>query len=177
MSVHAMNEFNSAGPIDIVRGRLTADDDVRLWEAALSLLTVEFLRHLDEQPRARDCVFQVGVCSHWVRPHQTRWTAGGGFAYPEGYQNSLPAFDWYVLLSYQESRWLNLEKLPSKRSMIFRAAIPARTAKHAQAVIHTKWSNSECSVFYGFRKKGDIWSCVAASDQEHEGLIAPVVEN
>lgn len=159
-----------AKALEAIANKLAPTDDRALWEASLSLLFEEFLRGAQEQRKTQP-VFQIGLCSRWVRPHQTRWTAGGGFAYPEGYQNSLPELDWYILFNHEDGRWIPLAKPPGKRSVIFRVAIPARTAKHAQAAIHTKWSTSERPVFYGFRKKDGVWDCVATSDARTQGPV------
>jgi len=32
----------------------------------------------------------VGACSHWVRPHNSRWNAAGGFVCPDGYKILFP---------------------------------------------------------------------------------------
>jgi hypothetical protein len=171
MNTYTNKAHDLAGPLEVVRGRLTLYDDPDFWEAALTVLAQEFVQRFSEERGTRRSVLQIGPCSHWVRPHQTRWTAAGGFAYPEGYQNSLPAFDWYALLGFQASRWVPLEKLPSKRSVVFRAALPVRTARHKQAAIHTKWSISEQPVFYGFRNVDGTWRCVAVSDEQLEGPV------
>ena len=57
---------------------LGEDDDPELWRAALSYTLAE----IEPGPRVP---VEVGRCSHWLRPHRSRWTAGGGFACPTGY--------------------------------------------------------------------------------------------
>ena len=64
--------------------RLTVEDDPALWEQVLKTLagdasTIKPVKH------GSPLYAEVGVCSHWLRPHQSRWTAAGGFAYPTGY--------------------------------------------------------------------------------------------
>ena len=52
---------------------LDEDDDPELWQVALDRILTEF----EKEP---NLLVEVGRCSHWLRPHQARWTAGGGFA-------------------------------------------------------------------------------------------------
>ncbi|MHB8640658.1 MAG: hypothetical protein ACYDBL_12775 [Candidatus Acidiferrales bacterium] len=155
---------------EAVFGKLDAEDDPVLWRAALTVLKDEFLAQYKEG-RGRNWVFAVGRCSHWVRPSQSRWTAAGGFAFPEGYRNSHPEFDWSVIFRLQERRWLALEKFSGKRQTSFRAAVPARTARHKQAAVHAKWSNAQGPVFYGFRNQNGHWKCVAVSDERLRGPV------
>lgn len=129
--------------------------------------------------KKQEVFLQIGACSHWQRPHQTRWTASGGFAWPEGYlqksedhvKNSwgpigsgLPEFDWFVLLHWDnaEQEWqVVAPKFFGKKRVVFRAALPTRTARHPQAAVHTIWipgtpanaAKKEVR-FYGFRKRG-----------------------
>jgi hypothetical protein len=77
--------------LDAISEKLTVEDDSRLWETALTVSTDLFLRR-----------------------HESRWTAAGGFAWPEGYRNSLPEPDWTVMLSYRDSRWKPIQKLPER---------------------------------------------------------------
>jgi hypothetical protein len=132
---------------------------------------------------------QIGACSHWRRPHQHRWTAAGGFAWPDGYlqkyedhtKNSwgpigggLPELDWFVLIHWngEEKKWQIVEpKFSGKKKLVFRAAFPTRTGRHQQAAIHTIWipgtpdqPDKQATKFYGFRKKEQSWECVAASN-------------
>ena len=156
---------------ETVRGRLTTEDDLKLWETALTVLVDEFLQRYEREAKNRTWVFLVGACSHWVRPNQDRWTAAGGFASPEGYQDSLPKLDWSVMLGYSNQRWTPLRKLPGKNKVVFRVALPARTARHKQAAVHTKWSTVQEQVLYGFRNIEGTWKCVAASDEREQGSI------
>jgi hypothetical protein len=112
----------------------------------------------------------VGACSHWLRPHQTRWTKAGGFAYPEGYRNYKPEFDWKVILLFRDKQWVPVVRLPGKGLTFFSVIIPSRTARHRQAVIYTRWHPGE-EVLYGFRKLDGKWQCVAASDEDARGRV------
>ena len=165
------NMENSKPILETVRGNLTAGDDLGLWENVLNVLADEFLQRYDRVAKNRTWVLLVGACSHWVRPHNSCWNAAGGFIYPEGYQNSLPQLDWFVVLSYSNRCWTPLRKLPGKNLIVFRAAIPARSADHKQAAVHTKWSNIQDPILYGFRNVEGTWKCVAASDELTQGNV------
>ena len=156
---------------EAVRKNLHSDDDPRLWNAALGVLVDEFLQQRTARARNRDCVLTLGACRHWVRPHQSRWNAAGGFAWPEGYRNSTPELDWKVIFARSDGRWESLEKLPGKKLVVLTVAIPARTAKHGQAAIHTRWSTSQEPVLFGFRKIQGAWECVAISDEAENGKL------
>ena len=87
---------------------MATDDEPGLW--------VEILRAAAEDAsllRMRTGSSQyaiVGRCSHWARPHQSRWTAAGGFSVPldygdgEGYLGALPNLDWNVTLEFDPNQ-------------------------------------------------------------------------
>src|SRR6266849_5108978 len=88
--------------------RLTAEDDPALWGQVLKTLA-EDASTLETVNNGSPLYAEVGVCSHWLRPHQSRWTAAGGFAYPIGYGDGdggglpvarvgLPRLDWSIVL-------------------------------------------------------------------------------
>jgi hypothetical protein len=158
-----------------VRDKLSTEDDPLLWEAVLTILANEFLRRYENESDSRSWYFLFGACSHWVRPHNSRWNAAGGFVFPEGYQNGVPELDWTVITLRDGQSWRQANKLSSKRQIVFRAAIPSRSARHQQAVVHTKWSISQDPVLYGFRKLDGPWRCVAASDERSQGKILEYV--
>jgi len=158
-------------PFEAVEAKLAADDDRGFWRAALSVLTEEFVQRHAEESTNRDWAIVLGACSHWVRPHQTRWTAVGGFAYPGGYKESLPELDWSLILVFRDRQWIPVSKLPGKKLKLFRVALPSRTARHNQAAVHTHWSPGNETVLFGFRKLNQKWACVAASDEKYRGRI------
>lgn len=158
-------------PFEVVEAKLGAEDDPLLWKSVLSVLTGEFLQQYNEEANKKDWAVVVGACSRWLSPNQTRWTAAGGFAFPEGYREFLPEFDWSVTFLFRAQQWTPLTKLPGKRLQVFRVAIPARTARHKQAAIHTRWFPGEERVLYGFRNLDGNWICVAASDEKSKGRI------
>ena len=164
-----------ASPIAL-KERLSAEDDPALWEQVLKVLA-EDASILEPVAGGSQLYAEVGVCSHWLRPHQTRWTAAGGFAWPVGYggtrfsRTGLPLLDWSVTLQFNPALigWVIPEKLPTKRSISVRVAIPSRTTRHRQAAVHTLWpprtldAKRERTVFYGFRNLNGVWELKACS--------------
>jgi hypothetical protein len=157
-------------PFEIVEAKLGETDDRLFWQTALSVLTDEFLQRCNDKATKRSCIV-IGTCSHWVRPHNSCWKAGGGFAFPAGYRDSLPELDWSLTLVSRDNHWDPVDKLPGKRLMVFRVAIPTRTTRHKQAAIHTRWLPGEGTILYGFRNLDGKWHCVAASDEATRGRI------
>jgi hypothetical protein len=145
-------------------GRLDEDDDPELWQVALDHILGEF-------EKEHYALVEVGRCSHWLRPHQARWTANGGFAWPTGYGNghggysrlALPQFDWSVVLRWTESTWEPIKRKSIRHSI--RVTIPSRTKRHQQAAVHTVWhtGKEKETIFYGFRKRHKGWVCTASS--------------
>lgn len=172
-----------------VTKRLTTEDDASFWATAFDALISDIEALYPEKNQKQEVFLQIGACSHWLRPHQHRWTASGGFAWPEGYlqkntdhtKNSwgpigsgLPELDWFVLVYWNRDKneWeLVPPKFFGKNKLVFRAALPTRTARHSQAAIHTIWiprapqrEDEKVVRFYGFRKRNkNEWACVAAS--------------
>jgi hypothetical protein len=80
---------------------LEKDDHAELWRVALD-------QFLTEVRKKTHITVEVGRCSHWLRPHQSQWTADGGFAWACGYRcgsgghhySALPQFDWSVVLRW-----------------------------------------------------------------------------
>ncbi len=153
---------------------LGAEDDPALWSVVVNTVfhDAELLCGSVGPGRV---LTQLGRCSHWLRPHQTRWTADGGFAWPTGYAGSqhsrsgLPEFDWFAQWEWRpdSNTWSVSEGEPGPRQCVFRVAIPARTHRHGQAAVHTCWLPSSparprapLTQFYGFRKQPQ-WQCTA----------------
>jgi hypothetical protein len=174
--------------LEAISPHLTANDDVNLWNAAYETIVAD-IETLYPEKGKNEVFLQIGACSHWLRPHQMTWTAGGGFAWPEGYlqkyrdhiKNSwgpigsgLPELDWFVLAHWNSAKeeWeMVIPKLFGKKKLVFRVAIPTRSLRHMQAAIHTVWipgspedTHKKVTRFYGFRKKDESWKCVAASN-------------
>jgi len=162
---------NRTIPLNLIEAKLGKEDDPLFWKSALSVLADEFLQRYVEEGKRRERVIVVGACSHWVRPHNSCWTATGGFAVPEGYKDSMPEFDWSMTLVFREQQWTPVQKLPGKNVKVFRVSIPTRTARHKQAAIHTRWLPGDETVLYGFRNLNGEWRCVAASDEVSRGRL------
>jgi len=158
-----------------LRERLSVEDDPALWEEVLKVLA-EDTSILGPVIVGSQLYAEVGLCSHWLRPHQTRWSAAGGFAWPVGYgggfsRTGLPRFDWSVTLQFNLAPigWVIPEKLPTKRSISIRVAVPSRTTRHRQAAVHTVWpprtldAKRERTVFYGLRNLNGAWELKACS--------------
>jgi len=165
------------GLFDAIANKLTAEDDRDFWRIALTVLADEFLQKYGCESKTRNWIVLVGACSHWIRPHQTRWTAAGGFAWPEGYKNFSPELDWSAIFCFQNQKWEPVEKFSRKRQIVFCVAIPTRSARHRQAAVHTKWLTSQTPVLYGFRKLDGHWKCVAASDERLRGRVSAVSDS
>jgi len=159
--------------LEAIASKLTAEDDCDFWEIALAVVTDEFIQRHDEHSKSGDWVLMIGACSHWLRPHQNRWIAAGGFAAPMGYQNFMPEFDWSLLFVFRAGRWTHVKKLPKRRLKLLRIAVPTRTTRHKQAAIHTRWLPGSEEVLYGFRNIDGNWECLAASDEKARGHIRP----
>jgi hypothetical protein len=162
---------------DLILSHLTAEDDKDFWSTAVTVLLHDVATDLENARPKTDIYAQIGACSHWLRPHQTRWTTAGGFAWPSGYGASdysrlgVPEFDWFVLLrrDFETQSWQPVHKLAGKRHLIFRVALPTRTTRHPQAAIHTIWlprrpsdGQQKALRIYGFRKIDGVWQCVAS---------------
>lgn len=156
----------------------TTEADPDFWRTAVSVLMRDAEFIIDEQPSGCDSFLQIGVCSHWLRPHQTRWTADGGFAWPSGYsgrgysRTGLPEFDWNVPLYWHPKQrvWRPTKhaRMPKKRRFVLRAALPARTTRHQQAVVNAIWIHGtpqkplkKPMTIYGFRKQEETWDLTA----------------
>ena len=161
---------------DVIKERLSADDDPALWEQVLHVLA-EDASMIESIKDGSRFYIQVGRCSHWLRPHQTRWTAAGGFAWPTGYgdggygfsRTGLPSFDWSVVLQFTPDPigWVVPETFLAKRISSVRVAVPSRTTRHLQAAVHTLWAagtldaRNKRTVFYGFRSLESSWELKA----------------
>jgi hypothetical protein len=160
---------------------LSPDDDLSFWSMATDFVLHQIETELDEVYKPVEVFAQIGACSRWLRPHQTRWTAAGGFAHPTGYGGSgysrmgLPEFDWYITLqhNWENKSWCLVAKPQGKKMLMLRATFPTRTGRHTQAAIHTLWTPKNPAQtevkpvrFFGFRKIQGQWKCVADSDNE-----------
>ena len=132
-----------------VRGYLEPDDDQGFWRTAVPWLLADAACEARCYKGKEAVLAEIGACSRWLRPHQSRVTLAGGFAAPFGYGNrgqgyaprSLPELDGSLLFSLDRETgdWLRASGRPGRRPLVLRAALPARTQRHAQASIHCRW--------------------------------------
>ena len=152
-----------------------AEDCMELWEKSISEIfhDLSFLC----TPASKTCYInvRVGRCSHWLRPHQTRWTADGGFAWPSGYMGSSysrtgsPGFDWSTSLTWNpvEKAWAPYWPRRYSHVIYIRVTVPSRTKRHPQAAIPVTLSGSPLlpdngfQMIYGYRNGSDGWGCTA----------------
>jgi len=155
----------------MIAARLTADDDPALWDVATSAILADAAQIAGD---AKEDVFaQVGCCKHWIRPHGMRWPADCGFAWPAGYDktvtgfffSALPELEWSVTFKRTGDAWE--VGRTGARCLLFRIAIPGRSARHLQAAVHTVWTprspltTEKVVQLYGFRKKDGTWQLTA----------------
>lgn len=158
---------------DLIARNLTPDDDPELWIVATKALFAEASLLAVE---TKDEVYaQIGCCHHWISPHRPiHWTADGGFAWPFGYDKTttgpsyraMPEFSWSESFKWTSSGWEPGQT--GRRCLSFRIAIPARTARHLQAAIHTIWtphspvSTEKVIKLFGFRNHDGHWTMTAS---------------
>jgi len=149
---------------------LTADDDLDCWDIVTRAILTDAVTMWQES--GDDVVAQIGSCSHWIRPHQMRWR-NANLAWPMGYDktttgfffSALPEHDWSEYVRWNGTDWE--PGRPKRRSLILRISIPARTARHKQAAVHTIWtprspqSRSKFLKLFGFRNGRLGWTMTA----------------
>lgn len=158
----------------LIAEHLRDDDDVDLWDVATNTILADAVSLCGDTQE--DVYCQIGCCRHWIRPHQMRCTAGGGFAAPAGYDKTttgfsfraLPELEWSVLFRWTGTCWE--QGRTGERCLLLRVSIPGRTTRHLQAAIHTIWtpqspsSKEKVVQLYGFRKKDGIWQLTASEE-------------
>ncbi len=159
---------------EAIATHLGHDDDPTLWAVAIDQIYAD-AAYLSAAPD-RPVVSVLGCCSRWRRPHQTRWSADGGFAWPTGYGEgpalaALPEHDWSVRLAWDaaDAGW-RPDETPTKRAFELRVTLPARTTQHAQAAVHTVWRpgspvqpDQPLTQLYGFRRGELGWALTAST--------------
>lgn len=163
----------SKSVLEIIAEHFSADDDPQLWEVAMTTLLTEAER---AAAHTRTEVYsEIGCCHHWICPHRPIfWMPNGKrFAWPFGYNKTvtgfsyraLPAFTWSECLTWTGENWE--PGRTGRRCLVFRIAIPARTAGRQRAAIHTIWtprsptSREKRVQLYGFRKRKRGWTLTA----------------
>jgi hypothetical protein len=166
-----MSELMPPFPFAAVESILGREDDPALWREALTVVAEDFAQKYQRKSSKKKWGITVGACSHWLRPHRSSWTKGGGFAYPHGYDHFKPKFDWSVSLLLGDGQWVPVNKLPTRSLMSLAVAIPTRTILHKQAVVYARWHPGTEDVLYGFRKRERARQCVVASDEKVQGRV------
>lgn len=171
---------------------LTQDDDAALWASVVNVVYSDAHTLCQSVAKYGRVLTQLGCCSHWLRPHQTRWSAGGGFAWPTGYggpnfsRAGLPEYDWFVQWTWcpESNSWARSFADPSSDQLVFRVTVPARTRFHRQAAVHSIWHPGSplqpqipLTQFYGFRAKSDSWFCTAYRASPNDRVYELVAEN
>lgn len=159
---------------EVFRPYLKVEDDPAFWITAWNAIVLRIETQAKKTPRLLPVYLLFGCCSHWLRPHQTRLTTTGGFAWPSGYlggqhsRTGLPEFDWHVQFRWNATAamWEPVSRFEGKRRLVCRIAAPARTAIHQQAVVHVRWEpgtidnpTEKMTRFYAFRRRRR-WRCV-----------------
>lgn len=162
---------SAAAMLSAIEPHFTADDEPGAWKLTLRTVLLDIATQDSMESLPEKQFVRIGCCSHWFRPHQSRWTAAGGFAWPSGWhgvsgwsRRGLPEFDWDVLFEKVGLAWEPVMKFSGKQRLEVRVSVPARTARHAQAAIHTLWTPMNHRVLYGMRKRDDQWKLAARSD-------------
>jgi hypothetical protein len=166
-----------------IQEHLNQDDDVRLWQAALDTVLGD-ARFLCRHHRAKpEIVAQVGCCARWLSPHNKgSWFRYKRFAWASGYERTgrwtrgLPAFEWVTTWRWvpTDSSWEPLERIGGTRRLLFRVAVPARTARHVRAIIHTCWlprtptTSDKLLRAYAFVKTDSEWRFDSVSGRRGE---------
>jgi hypothetical protein len=159
---------------------LSPNDDINLWLLFFEIWKEDFQLNQSKDLDDYEIFLQIGACSHWLRPHQTRLTAAGGFAYPVGYggnstysRSGKPEFDWSVLFHFDKIKqdWFYAEKQFGMNKLVCRVALPNRTIQHNQAVANVIWLSGtpqnpkeKSKIFYAFRKVENIWKFIKSGE-------------
>lgn len=154
---------------------LEAADDRRFWQTVVPWLLADAASESESYGGKGPILAQIGACSHWIRPHQSQISIAGGFAAPFGYGNdaqgysfrSLPELDGSLVfrLDSRSGVWEQTKGRPGRRPLVLRASLPARTARHGKAAIHTIWTpgsptspKNKVLHLYFFRRQDESWS-------------------
>ncbi|HEY1188362.1 MAG TPA: hypothetical protein VGE74_11940 [Gemmata sp.] len=175
----------------IIAPLLGGDDNPSLWAAVVNTVYADAQALCRSVARRGRVLTRLGRCSHWLRPHQTRWTADGGFAWPTGYdgprfsRTGLPEFDWFAQWEWcpESATWATASGAPAPDELLFRVAIPARSRRHRQAAVHSAWlpgtppqPRVPLVQFHGFRERSG-WSCTAYRASPGEGAYELAADN
>ena len=185
-----MNDTHWKDFKDIIQHHLTDEDDPNFWKDAINKIYQDAEILCNFNPQKKWIETKIGCCKHWLRPHQTRWKGGGGFAWPTGYGGTrhsrlgYPQTFWSEIFywHFQDAIWsqTDLRKRYLEHQVItFHVVLPNRTTQHNQAAIYTCWNpgtpplpKSKYLQFYGFRQINDKWECVDVSGSDEPYNLA-----
>jgi hypothetical protein len=176
---------------DDLTAKLTGDDDPALWEFALTTILGRTRADASLYTGKEAIIVQIGCCSHWIRP---KWKSESGMTWPFGYAptvfhwgtrgarvfKSNPAFDWSFkwLLDPASGSLEPMRGQPTRRPLCHRICLPARTARHPQATVHTIWTpgspenpKRKWLLLYGFERTERGWRCFAEWEGDRQGQI------
>jgi len=83
---------------------------------SLAVLSEEFLDRIRKGMAARKSGTFSSGSSHWLRPHQTRWTRRVDsprhrvYGWKGGLDAGCPEFDWSVILAFDGEHWKRVDK-------------------------------------------------------------------
>jgi len=160
---------------------LGEEDDPAFWQVAMDRILGDTQAMAAAYTGKESILVQIGRCSHWIRPHTKR---PSGMAWPYGYGNvgqgfslsSPPEFDWSLrwVRQPETGEWIKAKGQPSRRPLVQRIAIPARTARHPRGTVHTIWLPGspespahKLTSVYGFEKGESGWQCVDQWQKVH----------
>jgi hypothetical protein len=166
--------------VDRLLPELGQEDDLAFWCVAVKQIVGDALPMLVDYRRKESVLLEIGPCSHWIRPH---WQ-GKGTRFPSGYDKTVngfsyrapPAFDWSLRWQYlpEKRQWEPVERQPTRRPLVYRIAIPARTTRHDQATVHSIWMpgsplepQEKLTIVYGFERSERQWEFVTTWDWKH----------
>lgn len=176
---------NYAAAVQGIHEALNASDDPAFWTTLLVTVLGEIdARWKADAPETRGIAISVSRVSHWARPNQTRWTKGGGFAWPESYaMHAEENADWQLWISRARSAlaWDLISREPKSKRGHFRAflAAPSGTARHPQGAAMLVWrphcpyrvgrGTGAVRQMYGLRRRSAVWEVVAQSEFGERG--------
>jgi hypothetical protein len=176
---------------DVLVSKLSKNDDLVLWEVALTMILGRTCADASLYTGKEAILVEIGRCSHWIRP---KWKTRSGMTWPFGYDPSVfhlgnmgawfftsnPHFDgslkWQLNV---ESGALDLvQGQPTRRPLCHRICLPARTARHQKATVHTIWTpgspenpKKKWLILYGFERTDTGWHCFSEWEGDPESKV------
>jgi hypothetical protein len=191
LPVHALYIQDMPAFLDaVLPGFLEADDDPGFWDLAIRTILGEVDARLEDK-NAGIRVVELGFhkVRQWRRPHRTRWTGGGGFAWPESYTAHADDCSekalWFRRDLKKDAEWNPVEiRKRSAHPVRGFVSLPAYTRRHAQGAVILVWRPASPWVaeghrgvvrqMYGFRKPmRGAWRLVATQESSESRARHP----